>query len=186
MTAQPSQFSSTKKAMVIVARHGHDILHPVTGTKIDEVKRLAAEFGVHRGEYLWENPETGEQETHADIAGFFYDLDADALAKGWSDDEKEAMRRRLIEAAQNTPDFCRIHSSTPAAAPWPRYDSTHHFKIPGLAAELGLVEQALIYEQQTKNRDGVVKALQERLGSVPEPTEPDPEPVEDEELTPAA
>ena len=65
-TKAPSQFRSNYKAMVIVARHGHDILHPVTGTKIDEVKRLSAEFGVHR---RWETEHSvGEQWANNEVA----------------------------------------------------------------------------------------------------------------------
>lgn len=172
--------------MVVVVRHGHDILHPVTGTKIDEVKRLAADFGVHRGEFTYTDPETGMSDRYADISGGFFDLDAYATANDITEDEKEAMRRHLVRKAETNPDYVQIHNPTAVAAPWPTYDTTHHFAIPKLALQLGLVEHALVYEQQTKNRDSIVKALQENLGAVPEPEVVEPEPVREEDLTPAA
>jgi len=163
----PSQFKSNYKAMVIRARKGHKVYNPVNGAEMydQEVKELCAEFGVHRGEFRALD-EFGVEHTFGDICGFFYDLDADAEAKGWSADEKEIMRAHLIRKAESNPDFCQVYEPTPAERPWPAYDDAHHFSIPKLAIELGLAEQTLAYEQQNKNRDSIVEALQKAL--VPE------------------
>ncbi len=168
-TRKPSQFKSNYKAMRITARHGHKVYHPVTGSELrdQEVKELTADFAVHRGEYSVIDPTTGKEETFADIAGYFYDLDSDAEAKGWTDDEKEMMREHLIFKASELPDMCQIYEHPATLAPWPTYDSTHHNKIPVLAVELGLVGEALAYERENKNRDTVIAALLEKAALPP-------------------
>ena len=40
---------------------------------------------------------------------------------------------------------------------------TNYLEIASFAEKLGLLEQALRYEKQNKSRDGVVKALSEKL-----------------------
>ena len=182
-TKAPSQFRSNYKAMVIVARHGHDILHPVTGTKIDEVKRLSAEFGVHRGEYSVVDPASGREQVFADIAGYFYDLDVDAETKGWSDDEKEAMRQRLVVSTVETPDFCQAYERPAPMVPWPTYDTTAAGKIPILAGELGLVHEAIEYERANQNRDAVIASLEKVASGKPKVEENPADPGLVEELT---
>lgn len=50
-----------------------------------------------------------------------------------------------------------------AAKPWPSYDDTHHNKVTSLAAELGLVAEALAYEQENKKRASVIEQLEAAL-----------------------
>lgn len=45
--------------------------------------------------------------------------------------------------------------------PWPSYDSMQWKRVGTMAHELGLAGEALSYELATKNREAVVKALQE-------------------------
>ena len=166
-SSAPSQFKSNFKSFQAIARHGHTIYHPVTGTKTGEVKPLIAEFGIHSGEYTVEDPVTGATSTFADIRGFFYDLDEDAQKKGWTDDEKEAVRARLLRLSEEWPEAVQVHHAPQAAAPWPTYDSTHHSKIAILAGELGLVHETLAYERANKDRPAVIADL-EKLIVVPE------------------
>lgn len=176
---KPSQFRSNYRAMRITARHGHKVYHPVTGTEIrdQEVKELTAEFGVHRGEYKVTDDDGNELGTYADIAGNFYDLDVDAEAKGWSAEEKEAMREHLIRKSVELPDFCQIHSIPAAPAPWPSYDDVPAENVGLLAIDLGLAEGALAYERENLNRPEVRTVLEVHIqGSVP---------AEAEELTAA-
>lgn len=151
--------------MVITVRHGHKVYHPATGVEIvdQELKPLRAEFGIHGGEYTTIDPETGEERIQADIRGYFYDLDADAAAKGWSDDEKEAVRGYLIRKAETNPNYVQIYETPKASKPWPTYDEVHHAKVASLAIDLGLVEPALYYEQENKNRQTIVAELRKAL-----------------------
>lgn len=171
----PSQFKSNFKAFQAIVRHGYPIIHPVTGTKTGEVKQLMAEFGIHSGEYTVEDPITGQTSTFADIRGFFYDLDEDAKRKNWTEEEKEAVRSRLLALAEEWPEAVQVHSRIPQAKPWPTYDLVAEENVALLARDLGLAQEALAYEQENDARPAVIAALQDAVK----------DPVESEELTAA-
>ena len=79
-------------------------------------------------------------------------------------EDREAVEQKLLRSPFYGEDFIKVEAAYLAPQkPWASYDETHHFKIPGLAVELGLVAEALAYEQATKNREGVVKALEDKL-----------------------
>lgn len=83
---------------------------------------------------------------------------------GLTDDEREQAEQMLLRSPFCGEDYIKVE--TPASLitkPWASYDETHHFKIPGLAVELDLVAEALAYEQANKNREGVVKALEDKI-----------------------
>jgi len=92
------------------------------------------------------------------------DFDAYADAAGWTEEERETVARRMVtlDANPRFTDFW-LYQAPVATAPWPTYDETHHFKIPGLAAELGLVVEALAYERSSKNRASIIEALEAKL-----------------------
>lgn len=165
----PSQFKSKFKAFQAICRHGRIEYHPVTGTPIGEIKPLIADFAIHGGEYNVIDPETGAMNTFADIRGHFYDLDVDAEQKGWTDDEKEAVRRRLLVLAEKWPEAVQVHSAPKAQIPWPTYDSVHHSKVASLAADLGLVGEALAFERENKARPSVIAEL-EKAAAAAEPS----------------
>lgn len=80
------------------------------------------------------------------------------------DGAREEAENLLLRSPFYGEDFVKVE--TPAdvvSKPWASYDETHHFKIPTLAAELDLVPEALAYEQANKAREGVIKALEEKL-----------------------
>lgn len=101
----------------------------------------------------------------ADMRGGAFDLDAAAQRSGWTEEEREWVARKMLTMDAN-PQFNGFWLYRPAvpSAPWPTYDETHHFKIPTLAQESGLVAEAIAYEAATKNREGVLKALAEKIG----------------------
>lgn len=110
--------------------------------------------------------ESGVPLVRHNSAGGVFDLDATAAALGWDDGEKETAARVMLNRVADPAfhDYDLAPGPMPVSAPWPTYDDTHHFKIPVLAEELGLVGEALAYERGTKNREGVVKALEEKIG----------------------
>src|SRR5215471_17286040 len=83
-------YQSAYAALYFIIRPGHDILHPVTGTKIDSVKDIVADFGTHGRTFNAENPLTGEVEEHVQIRGFFFDSDAAAERLAWTEEEHES------------------------------------------------------------------------------------------------
>lgn len=48
-------------------------------------------------------------------------------------------------------------------APWPTFATMHAAKIAPMAADLGLLVEALAYEEATENRESVVASLRKRL-----------------------
>jgi len=83
---------------------------------------------------------------------------------GLTDEDREGAETLLLRSPLYGTDFVQVAAPVELVAqkPWPSYDDTHHFKIPGLAQELGLVDETVAYEQANKAREGVLKALAEK------------------------
>ena len=114
--------------------------------------------------------EEGVPDIIHDVAGGVFSLDDAAERLGWDEDDMETAARVLLKLV-NDPrfqDFELAPEPQPPSAPWKNYDSTHHFKIPGLAEELDVIAEAMAYERYAKNRDGVLKALQEKMDAQPD------------------
>lgn len=137
----------------------------LTGEIISETPALVAEFAVHGGEYDFINSD-GFADRAADIRLGYFDLDSQAEQKGWGPDEKEIVARHMIRMAEKRPggDFT-LWSKAPAQKPWPKYDETHHNQVAVLADQLGLVGEALAYEQENAKRPSVVAKLNELLNA---------------------
>lgn len=154
------QYGSKFRAFVVNIRPEVKVYHPHMPVVTNTIPRMAAEFGLHDGEFQYENPETGAVDTFANIRGFFYDLDADAKEKGWTDEEYQIAQARLDALCDTWPEaIWRLEAQAPTA-PWPTYDNTPHGKVALLAGELGLVNEALAYEKYNKNRKSVIEALE--------------------------
>ena len=83
---------------------------------------------------------------------------------GLTDSEREQVEQMLLRSKFYGEDYIKVETPVSLITkPWASYDETHHFKIPGLAVDLDLVAEALAYEQANKNREGVVKALEDKL-----------------------
>jgi hypothetical protein len=93
-----------------------------------------------------------------------YDTLAAQEAEDWPDELREYVEQWMLKRPNYGTDFVELQK-LPAEKPWKNYDETHHFKIASLAADLGVVEEALAYEQENKAREGVLKALNEKLGA---------------------
>jgi hypothetical protein len=109
--------------------------------------------------------EEGVPDIIHDVAGGVFSLDDAAERLGWTDEDKEIVARKMLTlvADPRFNDFELAPEPAPPSQPFPNYDKTHHAKIPTLAEDLDVIAEALAYERYTKNRDGVVKALEEKL-----------------------
>jgi hypothetical protein len=76
-----------------------------------------------------------------------------------ADSDREAAEQMLLTSTSNGPDYFPVEE-VKATIPWPSYGDTHHNKIAVLAAELGLVDAALAYERENKNRESVIASLE--------------------------
>lgn len=161
MGDKPSLFRSRYAAYQVLVRSERKIWDATGSVIIDTVPPLTAEFAKHLGEFDWQDTD-GSTRRGADIRGHFFDLDSSAEENGWSDTDKELVRTTLLRLCQQAPGDIWVHESPRATAPWPTYDTTHHNKIPVLAEELGLLDEAISYESQQKNRESVIAALEER------------------------
>jgi hypothetical protein len=110
--------------------------------------------------------------------GGYLDTELAQKDNGWTDEEREFVEARLLEAAENGPNAGEYRTMPPhlrppsfgdvklyeepvPVAPWPTYDKIHHNLVASKAHELGLSGAALAYETRTKNRPSVVEKLQE-------------------------
>jgi hypothetical protein len=139
--------------------------HPTTGVEIGREKAIVAEFGSHGGEFTYTDPNTGRLERGAFINGFTWDSRAAQEQNGWTDDERETAESIVAMVAAREPEHCWLYSSPAVEKPWPKYDDAHHNQVPVLAEQLGLVAEALAYEEENKNRESVVQKLREILDS---------------------
>jgi len=174
-------YYSPFSAYQFIVRPRRDIF--TGGVKTDEIRELVAEFAIHGGEYEYENPD-GFTDRAAIINGHYFDLDTQAEQKGWTDEEKALVEKRLDRACVDFPREIRLHTKPPAEKPWPTYDDTHHLQVARIAEATGTLDQALAYEKENANRKGVVKMLEQAVAEAAQAApEPDPEP---EDLIPAA
>lgn len=140
--------------------------HPTTGDIIETTPSITAEFGKLAGpEYSFLNPETGETMTGATIIGHRYDTDEEARAHGWDKDTKEMVERKLLALAARQPeDIRQVEVQVPkAAAPWPTYDDLDAAEAAETAIKLGLAGQALVYENENRQRPLTVETLTAHL-----------------------
>lgn len=142
--------------------------HPVTGVEIGKKKAIVAEFGTAGDEYTAEDPMTGKMEKWADISGHYWDSKIAQEQNGWTDAERETAEAVVLNWCNRWPEAVQLWSAPKAEKPWPKYDETHHNQIPTLAETLGLVAEALAYEQENKNRESVTSKLTELLNATPD------------------
>lgn len=129
------------------------------GDPVEWTKPLVAEFAQHGGTFTFHNHLTGATDTAADIRGHYFDSAAQAMEKGWTQEEHDIVVEALDLLCQRYGGVWEIQHAK-AALPWPTYDDTHHSQIAKFAAGVGLVSEALAYERENKNRPGVVKELE--------------------------
>lgn len=158
-----SLYRSSSAALEFTVRPEIPDLHPIRKDKVGILApRLRVEFGIQGPEQSYYNPATGRMETTATTVGGYFDLDAVADDKGWSDEDKELVRARLDEECRIRPSLVqRLDFERPEAPrPWPTYDAVEDEEtILTLAEQIGVVGQALAYERENRNREELVRAL---------------------------
>jgi hypothetical protein len=81
-----------------------------------------------------------------------------------TDEDKEYVARRITFDFAD-PHFTDMWEHVPPKVepPWPSYEDAHPNAIPGLAKQIGMVDEALAYEQRREGgpRESVVKKLTE-------------------------
>lgn len=136
---------------------------------------------VDFAEGAWtERYEHSELGTYESIAGGgHYDTVEAQSLHGWTDEEREAVEEKLLSLCPNAPQNagvriddrlrasgygdCELLIPAVPAPPWPTYDELHHNRIAPIAVEMGLVDQALMYEERTKKRPDVLRQLKEKV-----------------------
>lgn len=148
--------------------------HPVTGDlmvdqKVNAVRAVFGDFGpeidvpIPGTEYDAEGRPISTQKGTV-IRGHYFDTEVAQQQNGWTDEEREAVERRLDWICENVPEQCQHVEDARLPVPWPTYDTIDSpGKIAALAAELGFEAEALAYERQNKNRPQVVQQLEKKL-----------------------
>lgn len=172
-------YRSKHSAYQVLVQGKEPVRFNTMGVPIEYATELTAEFAYHGGEFPFHNDLTGAQDVAADIRGHFFDSAQQAEAKRWTQEEHDYVVETLDRLCRETPEFVWEYETPKLPAPWPTYDQAHHKQIPTLAEQLGLVGEALQYEQQNKNRAEVVERLTELVNAATDAT------VTDEELTAA-
>ncbi len=155
------QYGSKFKAFVVNIRPEVNVPHPTMPVILNTIPAMVAEFGVHRPEVEVETD--AGMERYGDISGHFYDLDADAAQKNWTDEEYQIALARLDSLCETWPEaIWKLEPAVPVA-PWATYDQIDANRVAVFAGELGLVREALAYEKATQNRKAVVAALEKQV-----------------------
>jgi hypothetical protein len=138
-----------------------EIADMMMGYKRVVARELVADFGYINA------PETYDEDgsPQAVIQGGTFDSVATQKRLGWSDEEREIVEMRLLELIQNPPDGASrgdvsLYEAPKPIPPWPTYDKTDYTAIADFAAQAGLVDEAITYEQRAKRRNPVLKALE--------------------------
>lgn len=184
MAVKGKVYKSKFKGFRLQTRSEAVVYHPATGVEINRVPALTAEFGVFGDEIdIPIDPEHPEDGTHrgAVITGGYFDTADAAERLGWTDEEHETIINDLDRWCTKWPEAVQLVTRVPAGKPWPTYDDVKADQIAVLAETLGLVVEALAYEQENKARKTVVGALEELLAAREVPVEP----VAEESLTAA-
>ena len=137
-----------------------------SGVLIGSEKELVLEFGDP------DAPSTTDEEggVHVHFRGHYAHTLEQGKKKEWTDAERALVEKKAL--VTQAPKEHWLHSKAPAGKPWPSYDAIDAKRIPQMAGELGLLDEAFLYEVENKNRKTVVDGLRELL------TPPEPEPVE--------
>lgn len=156
-------YGSKASAYQVLVRPRKDIWNHDGSVLMDTREPLTAEFAFHGGEFVFDNPLTGNTDVGADIRGHYFDSAQQAEEKGWTQEEHDMVVTALDRKCKSEPEYVWEVTLAKAEKPWPTYDETHHNQIPTLATTLGLVFEAIAYEEQGKNRESVLAKLREAV-----------------------
>jgi hypothetical protein len=120
---------------------------------------LVADFAEDATDETYQGQE-GEPNYVAMRGGGFFDSEVAQARHNWTDEEREAVETRLLEIAKTSGDV-KLWEQAKPIPPWPTYDEMHPDHVADRAIEMGLAQQALMYEERTLNRDEVTGRLSE-------------------------
>ena len=106
----------------------------------------------------WVEADGVTQEPVAGRIGVF-----DTEEQGWDDQTRQTVETWLLAKPNYGADFIVVEVAK-IAPPWPNYDKAQWKQIAPLAHELGLLEEAIAYERENKNRESVLSMLEEAKG----------------------
>ncbi len=160
--SQPGRPYITKDVLTVeFGQYGREIRPTVPTGQTDE-------FG---------NPKTmpmrhefGNEMIYADFRGGFIDLEQMIQHKMdqklWDEEDAELVRQTLEDACDNPRSLffgdVQRHVVAQPGAPWPTYDDMPEEAIVEFASMAGLLGQALYYENVTRKRESLIKALNEK------------------------
>lgn len=118
-------------------------------------------FGLGMGMY-----ESGEREDPYTRCGAL-DTDLEAIAQGWSDEDKLVVEQALMRANSNGIEYIIVEAPA-AAKPWPKYDDIDGpdaaeqiaFYVNQLGVDPGVVK---VYELENRKREDVVAAMDREI-----------------------
>jgi hypothetical protein len=119
---------------------------------------LVANFAEDATDETYQGQE-GEPNYVAMRGGGFFDSEVAKTRHGWTDEEHDAVVQYLLDLVPS--GDVKVHEPAKAVPPWPTYDEMHPEHIAERAMEMGLVNQSLLYEQRTLNRDEITGPLTE-------------------------
>lgn len=152
-------YSKFASLQILVRPQLRKAIETPVGPVVEEIPAISVEFGTHGEEYRYVDPVTGNEDVAGDIRGHYLDLDAEAERQGWSEEEKELVKNSLLKICQQWPEAIRVYEPPKPEPPWRTYDEAPPERVAALAEELGLVHEAIAYEQATKARARVLKDL---------------------------
>jgi hypothetical protein len=124
------------------------------GIQIGKEKELTAEFGDTNAPMIYDES-TGD--TYVQLRGGSMNTLEQGRAKNWTDDERVLVEKKLL--VTQTPQTHWLRPQAVVLAPWPTYDETDEGMVATLALTLGLVHEALVYEDSTLKRKKVLSEL---------------------------
>lgn len=164
--------------LITGCRQPVDNYHPASGAYLGTTPGIDIEF-VHGGSPEWAteqalaNPKFTSlwrglpDNTDNRLFIATYDTEKKQQENSWDDETREEVERFLL----GHPDFgtryiLMEHPENVQGEPWRGYDNAHHFTVIKVAKELDSDAQAyaLDYERSHKNREVVVKALEDLVG----------------------
>ena len=110
----------------------------------------------------WLEPDGVTQQPVAERIGVFDTVEAQAT-NGWTDSEREAVEEWLLRKPNLGIDFIQVEKHK-QAPPWPTYDKMQWKQIAPFAADAGLVDEAIAYEQENGGRESVLGMLEKAKG----------------------
>ncbi len=155
-------FWSKYAAFRVNVRAKIEVMHPTLPRVLSTVEPLVAEFaGVLGAEQSVDTPDGTIRV--ADISGHYFDSVVAQEQNRWTDDEREEVEETLLALFKRQPEYGHLVEAPKAALPWPTYDDTPRDRIVEMAGLLGLVGEALAWEQENANRKTVTGPLSDIL-----------------------